>query len=298
MNKEDLIKKWLDHNLSPEEFEAFKKLEDFEELTKLQTHLKQFEPESYASDRELELVLNKIQHEQTKTSWFKPLLRIAAILVLGLSIYYYTSGLDTKISTLAANKTMVELPDQSKVNLNAGSTLVFNKKEWKNHREVSLNGEAFFKVAKGSKFDVLTKTGVVTVLGTQFNVKQRDSYFEVICYEGLVSVSYQDYETKLHPGDSFLIIDGNLIATEKVNEQGPSWVNNVSNFKSVPLQLVLDELERQYNVSIEATTVDTTKLFSGSFTHDNLDVALKSITLPFQLNYSISNNTITLKRGQ
>lgn len=298
MNKEDLIKKWLDHNLSPEEFEAFKKLEDFEELTKLQTHLKQFEPESYASDRELELVLNKIQYKQTKTSWFKPLLRIAAILVLGLSIYYYTTGLDTKINTLAANKTMVELPDQSTVNLNAGSTLVFNKKEWKNHREVSLNGEAFFKVAKGSKFDVLTKTGVVTVLGTQFNVKQRDSYFEVICYEGLVGVSYQDYETKLHPGDSFLIIDGNLIATEKVNEQGPSWVNNISNFKNVPLQLVLDELERQYNVSIEATTVDTTKLFTGSFTHDNLDVALKSITLPFQLKYSISNNTITLKRGQ
>lgn len=297
MKEEELIKKWLDHSMSPEEAEAFKKLEDYGKLTKLQTHLEQFGPEPYPLESELESILGKIEHKQAKASWFKPLLRIAAILVIGLSIYYYTTGLDTKVNTLAANKTMVRLPDHSTVDLNAGSSLVFNKKEWPDHREISLNGEAFFKVAKGSKFEVVTKTGVVTVLGTQFNVKQRDSYFEVICYEGLVGVSYQDHDTKLYPGDSFLLIDGNLIATEKVNEQGPSWLNNVSNFKRVPLQYVLDELERQYDVTIDASTVDATKLFTGSFTHNNLEIALKSITLPFQLKYNISNNTITLKRG-
>jgi len=296
MNKEDLIKKWLDHSLTPQELEAFKKLEDYEELTKLSTHLQDFHPPAYATEKELELVLGKIKSKKS-ASWFKPLLKVAAVLVIGLSIYFYTSSLDTTVNTLAANKTMVELPDKSSVSLNAGSTLVYNKREWNDHREVSLDGEAFFKVAKGSRFDVVTKNGTVTVLGTQFNVKQRDSYFEVICYEGLVGVSYNNYETKLKPGDSFLMIDGELIASEKVNEQRPSWLNNMSTFKSVPLKMVLEELERQYNVTVDASTVDTSKLFTGGFTHSDLEVALKSIILPFNLTYSVKDRIITLKRG-
>lgn len=296
MNKEDLIKKWLDHSLTSQELEAFKKLEDYEELTKLSTHLQDFHPPAYATEEELELVLGKIKSKKS-ISWFRPLLKVAAVLVIGLSIYFYTSSLDTTVNTLAANKTMVELPDFSTVDLNAGSTLVFNKKEWKDHREVSLHGEAFFKVAKGSKFDVVTKNGTVTVLGTQFNVTQRDSYFEVICYEGLVGVSYKDYETKLKPGNSFLMIDGELIATEKVNEQRPSWLNNMSTFKSIPLKMVLEELERQYNVIVDASSVDTSKLFTGGFTHSDLEVALKSIILPFNLTYSVNDRSIILKRG-
>ncbi|MCB0437517.1 MAG: FecR family protein [Mangrovimonas sp.] len=297
MNKEDLIKKWLDNSLSPEELEAFKKLEDYAALTKLSNHLKFFKPEAYATDKELETVMGKIKAQNTPTSWFKPFLRIAAILFLSFSIYYFASGLDTTIHTLAASKTLVELPDHSSVNLNAGSSLVYNKRAWDDHREVTLDGEAFFKVAKGSKFDVVTSAGTVSVMGTQFNVKERDSYFEVICYEGLVKVSHETQETYLRPGDSFLILDGKIIATEKTQDLGPSWLNNTSNFKSVPLQMVLDELERQFNVTVNASSVDTSKLFTGSFTHDNLETALKSVTLPFHLSYSISNNTITLKRG-
>lgn len=297
MNKEDLIKKWLDNSLSPEELEAFKKLEDYAALTKLSNHLKFFKPEAYATDKELETVMGKIKAQNTPTSWFKPFLRIAAILFLSFSIYYFASGLDTTIHTLAASKTLVELPDHSSVNLNAGSSLVYNKRAWDDHREVTLDGEAFFKVAKGAKFDVVTSAGTVSVMGTQFNVKERDSYFEVICYEGLVKVSHETQETYLRPGDSFLILDGKIIATEKTQDLGPSWLNNTSNFKSVPLQMVLDELERQFNVAVNASSVDTSKLFTGSFTHHNLETALKSVTLPFHLTYSISNNTITLKRG-
>lgn len=297
MNKEELIKKWLDNSLSPKELEAFKKLEDYGVLTKLSNHLKSFKPDAFATDKELETVMGKINAKKSQTSWFKPLLRIAAILLLSFSVYYYVSGLDTEINTLAASKTVVALPDYSSVNLNAGSSLVYNKKDWDRNREVHLDGEAFFKVAKGSKFDVVTSTGIVSVMGTQFNVKQRDAYFEVICYEGLVMVSYETQETYLRPGDSFLVLDGKTIATEKIQDLGPSWLNNTSDFRSVPLKMVLNELERQYNVKVEASSIDANKLFTGSFTHDNLEIALKSIILPFNLTYSISNNTITLKRG-
>jgi ferric-dicitrate binding protein FerR (iron transport regulator) len=53
-----------------------------------------------------------------------------------------------------------------------------------------------------ANFSVNTTAGVITVLGTQFNVKERN-YFEVHCYEGLVSVTHNNETIKLPPGKHF-----------------------------------------------------------------------------------------------
>ena len=297
MNREELILKWLDNNLNPQELEDFKKLEDYNDLVKLNTSLQAFKVDNYDTSAALENVLSTIKSKKVQpTHWFKPLMRVAAILAVCFSLYYYTTTLDTTIKTEYAQKRTIELPDASSVSLNAKSLLVFNKKDWKKERNVELNGEAFFKVAKGSSFNVITTSGTVTVYGTQFNVKHWDNYFEVICYEGLVGVTQNALETKLKPGDSFLIIDGKIIAKEKENRSTPSWLNNESTFKSLPYKMVIAEFERQYNVNITLINIDSTQLFTGSFAHNNLDVALKSITLPLHVTYSKTNNTITLKR--
>ena len=155
----------------------------------------------------------------------------------------------------------------------------------------------FFKVAKGSKFSVITKEGRVTVLGTQFNVKQRDNYFEVICFEGSVGVDYKEKSVVLKPGYSFLIIDGNLYAKDLDIRLEPSWVDNESYFNSLPYKTVLSELERQYRISIETNNIDLAQLFTGTFKHDDLELALKSVTLPLNLKYQIKNDTtIVLER--
>ncbi len=297
MNKEILISKWLDNNLNEQELEAFKKLEDYDDLVKLNNSMQAFKADDYDTSKELENVLSTIKStKKQSTHWFKPLMRVAAILAVCFSLYYYTTTLDTTITTEFAQKTTIKLPDASSVSLNAKSFLAFNKKDWKNEREVELEGEAFFKVAKGSSFKVKTKSGTVTVYGTQFNVKQRDYYFEVICYEGLVGVTYNSQETKLKSGDSFLIIDRKIIVKEKENRLTPSWLNNESTFKSLPYKEVIAEFERQYNVTFTLNNIDANQLFTGSFAHDNIEVAIKAITLPLHLTHSKINNTITLKR--
>jgi ferric-dicitrate binding protein FerR (iron transport regulator) len=297
MNREELISKWLDNDLNDQELQALKNLEDYDDLIQLNTSLQAFKADDYDTPKELENVLSKIKSKktQTKTHWIKPFMRVAAILAICFSLYYYTTTLDTTITTEFAQKTTIELPDASSVSLNAKSLLAFNKNHWKKERDVELEGEAFFKVAKGSSFKVITKLGTVTVYGTQFNVKQRDNYFEVICYEGLVGVTYNSKETKLKPGDSFLIIDGKIIAKEKENRSTPSWLNNESTFKSLPYKTIISEFERQYGVDITLLNVDSTQLFTGNFTHNNLEIALKSITLPLRLTYSKTNDTIILK---
>lgn len=298
MKKEDLIKKWLDNDLNANELEAFRKLEDHDSLVKLSDCLKHFKADDYDSNKELDAVLQKINIKKTtKNNWVKPLMRIAAILVISVGVYYFTINTDTTINAVLAEKTAVELPDLSEVKLNAESTLTFNKKSWNKIREVRLNGEAFFKVAKGSKFNVITEDGIVTVLGTQFNVKQRDNYFEVVCFEGSVAVDYKDKSVKLKPGYSFLIIDGTQYAKDIDTRIEPSWINSESYFKSLPYKEVLNELERQYGISIETNNIDLTQLFTGTFKHNDLGLALKSVTLPLNLKYQLINDTtIVLER--
>lgn len=293
MNREELIIKWLDNSLNSQELEQFKALEDFDELVKLDKNLNFFKAPEYNTSEGLENILSSVsESKKPKQNWTTLLTRIAAIFILGFSIFYYTTTLDTTVETLASEKSIIELPDGSSTQINALTTLSYNKKNWKSTRDVNLNGEAFFKVKKGSTFNVITENGTITVLGTQFNVKHRENFFEVICYEGSVSVTNNIKNTVLKPGDSYLILDGKYIAKEKETLKNPNWINNKSYFKSIPFKYVINEFERQYNVKIDTQNTNLSKLYSGSFTHSDINLALKSITLPFNLNYSITENTI------
>lgn len=299
MKREELIKKWLDNELSVEEYKAFNALEDFDALVKLSDNVKKFKAPEYQTSEGLKNVLYSINTSQSHTrNWVKPLLRVAAVIAIMFSVYYYTTTLDTNVATLVAQKTSIELPDASSVSLNALSTLTYNKKAWRNNRDIELNGEAFFKVNKGSTFNVNTASGTVTVLGTEFNVKHRENLFEVVCYEGSVSVTYKTNTTILKPGDSFLILDGEIIAKEKETATNPSWINNQSRFNSIPFEYVLLEFERQYNVTVTSQDLDLDQLFTGSFIHNDKILALKSITLPLNLKYRLVGDTSILLSGE
>jgi ferric-dicitrate binding protein FerR (iron transport regulator) len=297
MDKEYLIKKWLDHDLNAEELEAFKMLEEFESLTKLSQGLDNFKAPDFDEKHSLNRIAQHLKSNKQKSNWLKPILRIAAIVLIALgSFWFLNKSSDTITSTLAAQKITLDLPDASEVSINASSRLIYNKTNWKNNREVKLEGEAFFKVAKGSTFDVKTSDGVVRVFGTQFNVRQRDDYFEVICYEGLVGVFYSNHkQLKLKPGDRFLVLDGEVIVKPRVNTIQPDWILNESQFESMPYEYVLAEFERQYDVTFDTKSINLKQLFSGNFSHDNYHIAIKAITLPLNLTYSRNKNTITLK---
>ncbi|WP_397362074.1 FecR family protein [Olleya sp. R77988] len=298
MERETLILKWLDNNLSPEELEAFKALEDYESLIKLSNYSKGFKAPEFNTDDALQTVTSKIEHSKTaKNSWYKPLLKVAAILAICFGSYYYTTTLDTTIATQYTEKTQVQLPDNSTVNLNALSKITYNKKDWNDtKRSINLDGEAYFKVTKGSTFSVNTDAGIVTVIGTEFNIKQRPNYFEVTCFEGTVRVDFGKEKTMLNAGDSFLIINDKKADRFATTKAQPDWLNSVSSFISVPLSEVLAEFERQYNVKIDVNTINTSTLFTGKFTHNNITIALKSITEPLQLQYKKANKTIILTR--
>lgn len=299
MEKEYLIKKWLDNDLNAEETEAFNALDDYETLLKISNLTKTIEPPSFNSEDELTRIKNAINSKKTSASknWLSPLLKIAAILAICFGVYQFTSNTESNFTTVIAQKDKIKLPDNSIVSLNALSSLAFSKDKWNTNRNVSLSGEAFFDVAKGANFNVNTNHGIITVYGTKFNVKVRENYFEVVCYEGLVGVSYNGNEVKLKPGDSFLVLNDKIIPQNKNNtNHHPVWLDNESIFNSIPYGEVLAEFERQYDLTIISKNIDLDQLFTGGFSHKNIEIAIKAITLPLQLTYKKEGNTITLKR--
>ncbi|KAA1245760.1 FecR family protein [Aquimarina sp. RZ0] len=298
MKKEDLTKKWLNNDqLTKQESETFMSLDVFDSYVKISETAKKFKaPVFNVEENFQELTTYISSHKNTahKNMYKVVFLRIAAIFVVVLGVYFaFINEYNTSIKTLAAEKKAFELPGASSVNLNAGSTIVYNEKKWKTQRKLTLDGEAFFKVAKGKKFEVHTSSGIVTVLGTQFNVKQRDHYFEVRCYEGLVRVTFDNNTIELPPGNLIKVIDGSLTNTP-FSLSKPDWTENRSSFVSVPFSQIIEELERQYNITVTTKNVDPTILFTGNFVHSDIQTAVQSITIPMRLNYTINHENVTL----
>ncbi len=302
MDKHDLIQKWLIGELSEEENKAFDSLEETPFYKSIIEDAQRFKASNFSKVDDFDTFKNKVMATDTKVRklhWTKPLLRIASIVVVAFGLYFFFAlNKLTEVETLVAEKTTIELPDTSKVVLNALSEVTYNEKEWDSKREIKLEGEAFFDVAKGAKFDVVTTNGTVSVLGTEFNVKQRGTFFEVACFEGTVRVETSERTEILQAGDNFKVFDGQAIAGKNSYTE-PQWTKNTSYFQRVPVSEVFAELERQYGVTVTVENVDSHGLFTGAFNHDNLQDALLAISEPLGLDHQILNrNTVRFSKGE
>ena len=91
-----------------------------------------------------------------------------------------------------------------------------------------------------------------------------------------------------------LIFENNLVKVNSIDLFTPDWKENQSIIKSQPLKVVLQEFKNYYDVEFDVSNVDTSKIYTGTFSHNDLEIALKSITLPLGLSYSISDRKIIL----
>ncbi|WP_190809845.1 FecR family protein [Flagellimonas sp. S3867] len=299
MDKDYLIEKWLADELSTEESKAFEAMDDAPYLKGIVENASAFKASRFSKMdgyQQFKKHLELAKPQDAKIRWIRPLMRIASIFVVGFSMYYlFIYENLTTVETHIGEKVTVTLPDASTIHVNALSEIAYNEKKWNQKREITLEGEAFFDVAKGSKFNVVTTSGTVTVLGTEFNVKQRKNLFEVRCFEGKVQVVAGAHEATLLEGDNLRFFNGS-ISKGKNTFSVAQWTKNISNFQRVEVSEVFAELERQYKVGVALENVNTKQLFSGGFVHDNLENALKSITEPLNLDYEfIATDKVRVK---
>lgn len=281
------LAKWLAGEMSEEELKAFKQTPEYTTYEKIAAYSSQLKAPDFDADL---LYKNTVSHKKPspkvipfyQSKWMK----IAAVFVVLLSLtFFFRSSVTSTEVAENGKKTIFSLPDNSEIVLNSGSQIQYKKWNWSNNRKLDLEGEAYFKVAHGKKFEVETKLGTVAVLGTQFNVKARKDRFDVTCYEGRVKVNYRNKQVIITKGMS-VSFENNSFDQKNIKVSKPEWTNNEIVFNKEKLQTVVDELERQYGVEIILDCKDNPQLFSGTLPSNNRKAALDIVTSIFHLKIS------------
>ena len=215
----------------------------------------------------------------------------ASLLIVALAAYIVYHQQEVELFTSRGEHRLITLPDHSTVLLNAESSLHYNSLLFSFTRKVNFDGEGFFSVQKGSRFDVVSENGTVRVLGTQFNVVTRDSTYEVACVEGKVSVqNRRDSKVVLTAGLRTFLSNNNLQQPAPVGPEVTSWTSGEFYFDNAPLSQVVNTLSLQYNITVQLENVDV-RYYTGYFTKYDLEEALKLICVPLSLNYEILNTS-------
>ncbi len=287
------LAKWLEGEITDSELKNLVSDEDYIAYQKLKNGINLYGKLNQPLDDSFTNIQNKLTNKtKIRKLNLKWIASIAAMHIFFIGFYQFLGNDGVLTSTQFGEQKTVALLDGSEVILNAKSAINYSKKDWNTNREIFLNGEAFFKVKKGKTFTVNTKNGVITVLGTKFNVKSYTNYFEVVCFEGRIKVINNGKSFVLKPTEVYRKIDGNISNELNYKIKSPTWILGESTYKSIPLKYVIQDLKNQYNLNIDSKNIDDSIIFTGSFTHKNIDIALKSIFNALDIKYKKVNSKL------
>ncbi len=236
------------------------------------------------------------------------LILIASTLII--SRIYLNQSVPVITEVLVPNGTTKEIvfPDNSKVLLDAGSLLTYSDRFGEEFREVNLEGEGYFEITGNLQIPFIVHAGdaVIEVIGTKFNVRAWKSshMVKVVVEEGKVLFGSKD-----HSEDNSVIIDKNQLSilSENGKPQKPQvvdvsqylgWMNHAMDFHNVPLNEILQQLERWYNITIN---IDDKSLMFVPVTinipgQHSAEGYLNLIGSIFGLKYEISGKNVTFSK--
>ena len=182
---------------------------------------------------------------------------VVAVAAIGFTLYYIYSPEQalTQTYSCVTGKSSLLLPDGSKVVLHNGATLSYDNSFSKANREVSVEGEAYFDVAKDTEntFTVKVDDIAVTVHGTTFNVLEDSESVTISLVEGSVDVHAGDETTcTLSPGHSAIYDKetGSLIDRKDDVAFAACWAQDRLTFTQASLGEVCRYLSKWYGVQI------------------------------------------------
>jgi len=152
--QENYLAKWLNNELTETELAEFKNSDEYASYQRILEASSTLEAPDFDIEEAFEALKNKRTLKESKVVQLKPFKRFlrvaAAVTIIMVGSYFYLNTLSENISTQYAENKEVVLPDTSEILLNADSEISYSEKNWDKERNVALEGEAFFKVAKGN----------------------------------------------------------------------------------------------------------------------------------------------------
>lgn len=250
----------------------------------------------------------------TKTNVFWKVAGVAAMIILAMFIGLNTNNFEGENRVEAkriikktdfGQRQTVQLPDGSVVSLNVGSRLTYEEPFNSTTRQVRLSGEAFFEVKRDVNRPFIIQSGPVQtrVLGTSFNVRAYEDESDVIVAveSGKVQVKSVDdkNEVILIPEEKAVYKKDGIVPIVKSRFNRleiMGWREGIIQFKDLPLDRVLHELERTYGVEFSMNeNIRLKERYSGVYRNVSLEEILKGVCFATGMDYKLTGKHVTLK---
>ena len=196
----------------------------------------------------------------------------------------------------------VTLADGSMVTLNSMSQLDVPTGFDVDNRTLTLQGEAFFEVARDTlhPFVIETENSRTVVLGTKFNLSAyQNEGVTLSLKEGKVSfTSIPDKSTSpliVLPNEEVRLQDGELVKNTIDVSFSSAWMEKRLVFRSQKFKQVVRELERFYGLTIKINKKGLeNRLYRGNHDNPSLDEILKSMAFVLKFNYKMEDGTLII----
>jgi transmembrane sensor len=232
-----------------------------------------------------------------------------------------------KVTTARGNQYQLILADGSKVWLNSASSLRFPTSFTGNSRDVELDGEGYFEIAKDASkpFHVKTRTQDLEVLGTHFNVNaySDEDATKTTLLEGKVKVSQSaivnpesaigkrqsakdnEFAVVLKPGEQAVMATHSPFTTHHSPftihhspdlDQVMAWKNGWFEFDNTDIKTIMRQISRWYDVDIKYETKINNETYGGRISRSlNLSNILKMLET-YGVHYRLEGKTLSIIR--
>lgn len=230
---------------------------------------------------------------------------LALLCVMSWWAYNYIRPVTTQTVSTLAETQLVRLPDGTEVTLNHFSRLTYPVKFKSQQREVKLEGEAYFEVAKDKKHPFIVETAAldVEVLGTHFNVEAypHDAEVKATLLEGSVAVSVRDNNRRLllRPNESAIYnkVKKKLTLEEAADAQAEIvWRRGEFIFNYLPLREIARQLSNSFGVDIviRDKALQEYRLTAHFSVSEGLDRILHLLSTAGNFDYTQDRKQITI----
>ncbi|MDD3742746.1 MAG: FecR family protein [Lentimicrobiaceae bacterium] len=238
----------------------------------------------------------------------------------------------SEVSAPFGAKSEVKLADGTEVILNAGSTIKYKNNYNTNNRDIFLEGEAYFKVAKNQYLPLIVSAGNLRIkaVGTEFNVKaySEEGIVETTLIEGKVDISQRcnidnntDEVLQLKPNQKAIYASQtDQITLEKIKEIEPlavipsrtvsnalmispktdidqvtAWTKNKLIIRSENIESLCVKLRRKYDMKFVFGDEEIKKYrFTGVLLDETFEQVMAAIKLVSPIDYKLDGKTVTL----
>jgi len=230
---------------------------------------------------------------------------LAGVIFLARKVNSY--GDDVRMVEVRTNpgmNTTVTLPDNSVVTLNSESTLTYPQRFTGKTREVSLTGEAFFKVEKDARCQFVVNSlddTKIRVYGTTFDVDAYPEFgaVDVTLIEGSVGFENKNAagsprQYRLAPGQkaTYRLKDGETTISQTEGESETAWTEGKIVLRDTPLADALKMLSKRFGVAFDVRNPDVSGYsFTGTFDTHSLDQILDYFEMSTDFNWRYEDST-------